>query len=94
MSEHNGEVERRLDRPTSDEYTDAWYRKQFLGLSHHFQRCLVEEAQLAQEVRLLRAQLAEMERLRKIDMAKIGEIQDRLDKASEAFAALKKQLMQ
>ena len=31
MSEHNGEVERRLDRPTSDEYTDAWYRKQFGG---------------------------------------------------------------
>ena len=79
-------------KPTDDVYTNEWYRKQFAGLSHHFQRCMVEEADLQQQVRMLRKEVDQLAKQRKDDMARIGELQDRLDKASEVVADLKRQV--
>ena len=81
-----------MDQPTNDQYTNEWYAKQFRGMRHHFERCMVEEAELAQQVRLLRKEVDELAKQRQDDMAKIGELQERLDRAAETVQAMRKQL--
>ncbi len=79
-----------VEKPTDDVYTNAWYRQQFLSLNHHWQRSMAEEADLQQQVRLLRKQVAEFESARKQDMAKIGELSERVEKASVVVRDLMK----
>lgn len=77
------------DRPTADVYTNEWYRQQFQSLNYHWQRSMAEEAELTVQVKLLRKQVAEMESARTLDMAKIGELTDRLDKASTVIKEIR-----
>lgn len=80
------------NEPTESEYTNAWYRKQFQSLNHHWQRSMAEEAELSQQVRLLRKQVKELADSRQADMAKIGELQERLDVASKVVSELQKKV--
>lgn len=83
--------------PTPDPYTNEWYAKQFRGIAHHYQRCMVEEADLSHQVVMLRKEVKELAEQRKADMArigelqaKIGELQERLENAAKVVAELKK----
>jgi septal ring factor EnvC (AmiA/AmiB activator) len=76
--------------PTGDEYTDAWYRKQFRGVEHWLARVCAEEAEHSEQVKQLRAELAKCREERAKDVAKLGELQsmigqlqERMDKMSE-----------
>lgn len=80
--------------PTESEYTNAWYRQQFLKLDHHWQRCMAEEAELSQQVRLLRKQVKELSDQRQADMAKIGELHERLEQAAKVVSEVQKKLKQ
>jgi len=90
--------------PTPSPYTNEWYAKQFRGIAHHYQRCMVEEAELSHKVVMLRKEVRELEEKRHQDMATIGEMQEQLqlmkdqvlllqeglEKARAAYADLKK----
>lgn len=75
---------------THDVYTAEWYRQQFQSLNYHWQRTMAVEADLLQQVKLLRKQVSEMEQQRKQDMAKIGELSERLDSAAKVVRELRK----
>lgn len=81
-----------MSGPTECEYTNEWYRLQFRKLDHHWQRSMAIEADLEQQVRLLRKQVAEMEAERRKDVAKIGELQERLDRAAKITAMMRTRL--
>jgi len=90
--------------PTPNAYTNEWYAKQFRGIAHHYQRCMVEEADLSYQVVMLRKEVRELAGQRQEDMAKIGELLEQmqlmqeqmsllhegLEKARAAYADLKK----
>jgi chromosome segregation ATPase len=69
--------------PTGDEYTDAWYRKQFRGVERWLSKVCSEEAEHSEQVRQLRAELAKCRDERAKDAAKLGELQSRLEQLSE-----------
>lgn len=78
------------DRPTPDPYTNEWYREQFQKMQYHWNRSMGEEAELAHQVNMLRKEVKVLADQRAQDMAKIGELQERLDSAAKIVAELKK----
>jgi len=84
------QTSRESEAPSESMYTNAWYRKQFEMLNHHWQRSMAEEAELSQQVRLLRKQVKELSDQRAVDVAKIGELQERLDEAAKVVSELRK----
>lgn len=78
------------DKPTPDPYTNEWYREQFQKMQYHWNRSMAEEADLAHQVAMLRKEVKVLAEQRAQDMAKIGELQERLDSAAKVVAELKK----
>lgn len=78
------------ERPTPDPYTNEWYQEQFRKLQHHWNRSMTEEAELHHQVTMLRKEVRELSEQRAKDMAKIGELQERLDTAAKVVTELKK----
>lgn len=76
--------------PTPDPYTNEWYREQFSKMQFHWNRTMTAEAELHHQVLMLRKEVKMLADQRAQDMAKIGELQDRLDVASKVVAELKK----
>lgn len=79
MDEPTDPADWTLSRPTSDSYTNEWYRKQFAALSHYFQSCLAEVVEMAAQFRRLRKEVDDIAKPRRDDMAKIGELQSRIE---------------
>jgi predicted nucleic acid-binding Zn-ribbon protein len=86
-------------RVNEEPYTAAWYAQQFRGLNHHWQRCLVEEADLAQQVRLYRKEIDQLRKDRESDKAMLGSViatndllRDAMERQQEKIAALSKRL--
>ncbi len=78
------------ERPTPDPYTNEWYREQFNKMQYHWNRSMTEEVELQHKVTMLRKEVQELAAQRAKDMAKIGEIQERLENAAKVVAELKK----
>lgn len=78
------------DKPTPDPYTNEWYREQFSKMQYHWNRSMTEEVELQHQVTMLRKELRELAEARAKDMAKIGELQERIENAAKVVAELKK----
>lgn len=87
MDEPTDPADWTLSRPTSDSYTNEWYRKQFAALSHYFQRCLAEVVEMAAEFRRLRKEVDDIAKPRRDDMSRIGELQSRIEALEEHRAS-------
>lgn len=78
------------DEPvTINAYQLEHWRKLVVTMNHHWQRSMVEEQDLRQQVKLLRKQVADLQAIRDKDAAAIGEVMERLDKSSTAFRAMR-----
>jgi len=77
-------------KPTPDPYTNEWYREQFSKMQYHWNRSMTEEVELQHQVAMLRKELRELADARAKDMAKIGELQERIENAAKVVAELKK----
>ena len=86
--------------PTSDPYTNDWYRQQFLRLNHLYtvlHTTVVDELSKATHTATaLRKEVNELRQARERDSAKLGELQElidghekRLDKASAFLKTLR-----
>jgi chromosome segregation ATPase len=95
MSDHDKQL------PTADEYTNDWYRQQFLRLNWQVTQIttvLVDQLEKATHTATaLRKEVNELRQARERDSAKLGELQERidghekrLDKASEFLRTLRK----
>lgn len=82
------------DQP--DPYSNAWYREQFRGLTHGFNRCLAEHKDCWEAVKKLRERTemlvtalndAQIEIGRQTD--EIAELKESMEKAREVFRGLK-----
>lgn len=94
-----------LLQPTSNSYTNEWYRKQFLRLEHINKQLHSELIDVCHHARSLRKELHEAVQNRKADAAEIGRLtsiiedqeqrlqtlEQRMDKASEKFAAMRRE---
>lgn len=78
------------ERPTPDPYTNEWYREQFNKMQYHWNRSMTEEVELQHKVTMLRKEVQELAAQRAKDMAKIGELQERIENAAKVVAELKK----
>lgn len=78
-------------RPTPEPYTHAWYEWTFKGLHYQISRAMVVEADLHEVVTRLVRRVEELEKGRLADMAKIGELQARVDKARDKVMELQRE---
>lgn len=84
------------DTDQPDTYSNAWYRKQFKGVQHSLNRCNADYAACSEELAEERKRVAFLEGHLSDVLAAIGELREQIgvlngqmDKAREAFKALK-----
>lgn len=83
-----------MELPTPDPYTNEWYRDQFARLNNLTQHLhtafLAELTSNTHQLNALRKEVNDMSKIRQQDAVKIGELQERLNKASEYIAKIEK----
>ena len=83
-----------MNLPTQDPYTNEWYREQFArlnNLTQHLHTAFLAELESnTHQLNALRKEVNELTKARQKDVIKIGELQERLDKASEYIRGVKK----
>lgn len=74
------------DGPSASKCDNAYYAREFHSLRHHWQRSMSQEADLEQQVRLLRKEVAEKGKLLVDVMAEVGELKAEMAEMKETVA--------
>lgn len=79
-----------------DKYTLAWWQKKWAetqqelrGANHGINKCWAAHEELEQAIREIREELASLKEDQDVDRAEIGRLREALEKARQAYKALK-----